>query len=121
YMESGNIARGGRSMTGDCSLVFTGNIEMEADGLTPRRDYTHLFEVLPYELCDSAIADRFHAFIPGWELPKISDDVLADGVGLLGDYFGEVLCELRKDLAFDDYVKTLTFEGATRRDRVAIE
>ncbi len=45
YMESGGISRGGRQMTSDCSLVFTGNIELAADGTGPRPEYPHLFSL----------------------------------------------------------------------------
>ncbi|KYF76802.1 hypothetical protein BE11_22325 [Sorangium cellulosum] len=121
YMESGNISRGGRSLVGDCSFLFTGNLDLDADGRSPSRAYTHLFEELPRDLCDTAIADRIHGFIPGWELPKISDDVLADGMGLVSDYFGEVLGELRGDVRFQDHVKQhVTLDGATIRDQTAI-
>jgi ATP-dependent Lon protease len=122
FMESGNISRGGRSLVADCSFFFAGNIDLDADGLLPHRGYLHLFQALPEELCDVAIGDRIHGFLPGWEMPKISDDVLADGVGLLSDYFGEVLGELRRDLAFQDHVKrSLDLSEATARDRNAVE
>ena len=127
YMESGAISRGGRQMTSDCSLVFTGNIEMAPDGKGPRSDYPHLFHVFPPELAQSAIVDRVHAFIPGWELPKISDQRLSDDVGFLSDYFGEVLTELRRDPSFGDAVRDRLGElraeqgEITIRDRRAIE
>jgi ATP-dependent Lon protease len=127
YMESGGISRGGRQMTSDCSLVFTGNIELASDGLRPRQDYPHLFSVFPPELRTSAIVDRVHAFLPGWELPKISDRLLSDGVGFLSDYFGEVLTELRRDPSFVDIVRArldnLRSDGGevTIRDRRAVE
>ncbi len=121
YMESGNISRGGRALVGDCSFVFTGNIELDPDGRLPNRAYRHLFEVLPTDLCDPAVADRIHGFLPGWELPKIRDSVLADGAGLVSDYFGEVLGELRKDITFHDYVQgNGGLEHATIRDQTAV-
>jgi ATP-dependent Lon protease len=122
YMESGTISRGGKSLVSDCSLLFSGNLDLDADGQSPSRGYTHLFEVLPPKLGDTAIADRIHGFLPGWEMPKIADDVLADGVGLLSDYFGEVLGELRADLGFQDLIRSrLVLEGATTRDQNAVE
>lgn len=121
FMESGNIARGGRSFVADSSLVFTGNIEMGADGASPHRQYTHLFEAFPNQLCDVAIADRMHGFLPGWEMPKISDHVLADGFGLLSDYFGEVLGQLRNDTTFMDHLRRNTkLLNATTRDQNAV-
>jgi ATP-dependent Lon protease len=122
YMESGNISRGGRSLMADCSFCFAGNLELGPDGRLPRREYMHYFEVLPRELCDVAIADRVHGFLPGWEMPKISDTVLADGVGLVSDYFGEVLGEMRRDITFHDYVRQhVSLTNATHRDRTAVE
>lgn len=121
FMESGNIARGGRSFVADSSLVLTGNIELDGEGRLPSRQYSHLFEALPDALCDLAIGDRVHAFIPGWEIPKIADDVLADGVGLLSDYFGEVLGELRRDQTFLDFLQqNKKLLNATLRDQTAV-
>lgn len=121
FMESGNIGRGGRSFVADSSLVFTGNIDLDGEGRLPSRQYTHLFEALPDALCDLAIGDRIHAFIPGWEMPKISDQVLADGVGLLSDYFGEVLGELRRDQTFLDFLQhNKRVLDATVRDQTAV-
>jgi ATP-dependent Lon protease len=121
FMESGNIARGGRSFVADSSLVFTGNIELDGEGRLPSRQYSHLFEALPDALCDLAIGDRVHGFIPGWEIPKIADHVLADGVGLLSDYFGEVLGELRRDQTFLDFLQVnKKLLNATMRDQTAV-
>jgi ATP-dependent Lon protease len=121
FMESGTIARGGRSFVADSSLVLTGNIDLDGEGRLPSRQYTHLFEALPSALCDLAIGDRIHAFIPGWEMPKISDQVLADGVGLLSDYFGEVLGELRRDQTFLDFLqRNKRLLNATIRDQTAV-
>jgi ATP-dependent Lon protease len=121
FMESGNIARGGRSFVADTSLVFTGNIELDGEGRLPSRQYSHLFEALPDALCDLAIGDRIHGFIPGWEIPKIADHVLADGVGLLSDYFGEVLGELRRDQTFLDFLqRNKKLLDATLRDQTAV-
>ena len=78
-------------------------------------------EALPDALCDLAIGDRLHGFIPGWEIPKIADNVLADGVGLLSDYFGEVLGELRRDQTFLDFLqRNKTLLNATIRDQSAV-
>jgi ATP-dependent Lon protease len=121
YMESGNIARSGRSFMADSSLLFAGNIELDGEGRLPSRRYAHLFQELPDGLCDAAIADRIHGFIPGWEMPKISDHVLANGVGLLSDYFGEVLGELRRDQTFLDFLQqNHKLKNATQRDETAV-
>jgi ATP-dependent Lon protease len=95
YMESGEFSRGTRKVASDASVVLTGNLDVT--GEAPADGYTHLFEDLPTALIDAAFLDRIHGYIPGWEIPKISHNSLARGVGFVTDYFGEVLRELRED------------------------
>jgi ATP-dependent Lon protease len=119
FMESGQFSRGAKTFATDASLVFTGNLDVEGDQPDPR--YRHLFEPLPQELIDSALLDRMHGYLPGWEIPKITPAALAQGVGFVTDYFGEVLVKLRDD-DFQGRVRDLGFTaGMTRRDQVAIE
>jgi ATP-dependent Lon protease len=95
YMESGEFERGllKRSRS-NCSLMFQGNIDIE--GNLPTEDFS---AVMPDCMTDSALIDRIHGMIPGWEMPKIrqSDVHLCNGYGLITDYFCEVMHELRKE------------------------
>ena len=119
YMESGQFSRGSLSFATDASLVFTGNLDVQ--GTQPDPSYTHLFEPLPKELIDSALQDRMMGYLPGWEIPKITPTSLAQGVGFVTDFFGEVLVRLRED-NHHDRVRAISFhEGMTRRDQVAVE
>jgi ATP-dependent Lon protease len=119
YMESGQFSRGAQSFAADASLVYTGNLDVRDD--QPEERYRHLFEPLPAELIDSAFLDRLHGYLPGWEVPKITPEALANGVGFITDYFGEVLARLREE-DFQDAARGLTFAaGMTRRDQVAVE
>lgn len=119
YMESGQFSRGNKSFATDASLVFVGNLDVEDNQPDPR--YRHLFEPLPGQLIDSAFLDRIHGYLPGWEIPKITPAHLANGVGFVTDYFGEVLVKLRED-DFQESVRALEFSaGFTRRDQVAVE
>lgn len=119
YMESGQFTRGSLSFAADAGLVFTGNLDVEGDQPHPR--YGHLLEPLPKELIDSALQDRLHGYIPGWEVPKITPASIATGVGFVTDYFGEVLVRLRDD-SFADRVRALPFHaGMTRRDQISVE
>lgn len=123
FMESGRFSRGSHELRSDCALAFVGNIDVE--GCRPARHYRHLLEPLPEELRDSAFADRLHAFIPGWELPKLARDALARGVGFVSDYFGAILLALRDHPYADAYARLTSSRapapGMTRRDERAVE
>jgi ATP-dependent Lon protease len=120
YMESGQFSRGSKGFTADAGLVFSGNLETK-DG-QPDPDYRGNFlRPLPVKLQDSAFHDRMTAYIPGWEIPKITNASIATGYGFVTDYFGEVLVRLRDD-SFADRVNKVPLQGGlTRRDLRAIE
>lgn len=58
--------------------------------------YLHLFEVLSEELIDAAFLDRLHAYLPGWEVPKIQPKTFAQGHGFITDYLAEIFTRLRR-------------------------
>lgn len=119
FMESGTFTRGSLSFTSDAGVVLSGNIDV-ADGL-PHGRYRHLLEPLPDILEDTAFQDRIHAYLPGWEIPKIGPDSMAAGVGFVTDHFGEVLVRLREE-SFIDMVREIEFlPGLTKRDMTAVE
>jgi len=84
YMESGQYERGDKRVASDASLVFVGNVAVEAGdtGYVPVEDLTY---VLPEPMRDSAFIDRVHGLVPGWELPKISQAKahLSKGYGIV--------------------------------------
>jgi ATP-dependent Lon protease len=55
-------------------------------------------------LQESAFIDRIHGLIEGWFMPRISRKTPSRTLGFKGDFFSEVLHELRTDLNFADYV-----------------
>lgn len=114
YMESGEFSRGTRNFKSDASVVLAGNLDVTGDA--PRDGYTHLFEELPPALIDAAFLDRIHGYIPGWEIPKISNASLAGGVGFVVDYFGEVLKELRTQEVASQFGDLRIEAPATVRD-----
>lgn len=121
YMESGHFSRGGQDYSADASIVLLGNLGVE--GGQPASYYDHLFQMFPPALQDAAIVDRIHAYLPGWEVPKITPEAVAVDFGWPADYVGSVLRHLR-DHSVDDAVQQLVFtrplEGATKRDERAI-
>jgi ATP-dependent Lon protease len=94
-MESGQINRGTITVAGDAGFVFNGNINFD-----PRQGMQadHLFTPLPAVVADdTAFHDRWAAYLPGWELPKLTPEVLTSHVGFMLDYASEIFHrELRR-------------------------
>jgi len=93
YMEAGSFSRGRESLTAEASMVFVGNINQPVEMLVKTK---HLFDPLPETMQDMALIDRFHYFLPGWEIPKMQNEFLTDHYGFVVDYLAEALRELRR-------------------------
>lgn len=121
YMQTGRFSRGDQEFTAQCSIVLGGNIDTNLDRREPDPRYRHLFEVLPLELQDPAFLDRIHAYLPGWEMPKVRPENYAEGYGLLTDYMAEIFAELRRR-NFQTHVNALVeMGGMTGRNQDAIK
>ena len=93
YMASGSFARGRDQINANASMVFVGNINQSVDTLVKT---SHLLSPFPENMIDSAFFDRFHAYIPGWEIPKMKPEFFTNNYGLIVDYLAEFLREMRK-------------------------
>ena len=94
YMESGEFSRGKESIRADGSIVMVGNFEVDVEH---QQRIGHLFGPLPPEMRDdTAYMDRIHAFLPGWDVPKISKELLTNHFGMVSDFLSECLSQLRK-------------------------
>jgi len=95
YMSTGSFERGEKEFKSTASLAFIGNIKIEID----RPLIENYFSVFPKEMRDTAFIDRINGFLPGWKIPKIGreEKYLAQGYGLVTDYFAEVLHLLREE------------------------
>lgn len=93
YMASGSFARGRDQINGYASMVFVGNINQSVDTLVKT---SHLLAPFPETMIDSAFFDRFHAYIPGWEIPKMRPEFFTNQYGLIVDYLAEFMREMRK-------------------------
>jgi ATP-dependent Lon protease len=70
YMESGEFSRGKESIRGFGSVVMVGNFDVD---VSHQQRIGHLLGPLPPEMRDdTAFMDRIHAYIPGWDVPKVS-------------------------------------------------
>ena len=93
YMASGSFARGKAQITASASMVFVGNVNQSVESLVKT---SHLFAPFPEAMIDTAFLDRFHAYIPGWEIPKFGPENFTVKYGFIVDYLAEWLRELRK-------------------------
>jgi len=93
FMASGSFARGREQMEASASMVFVGNINQSVESLVKT---SHLLAPFPEAMIDSAFFDRFHAYIPGWEIPKMRPEFFTDRYGLIVDYLAEFYREMRK-------------------------
>jgi ATP-dependent Lon protease len=105
YMASGSFARGKAEIGAQASMVFVGNINQSVESLVKT---SHLLAPFPEAMIDTAFFDRFHAYIPGWEIPKFSPENFTNSYGFIVDYLAEWLREMRKRSfadAIDRYFK----------------
>jgi ATP-dependent Lon protease len=117
YMASGSFARGRDSVSAYASMVFIGNI----DNVETLIKTSHLLAPFPEVMIDSAFFDRFHAYIPGWEIPKMRPEFLTDQYGLITDYLAEAFREMRKR-TFGDAINKYFRLGRdlNQRDTIAV-
>lgn len=121
YMQTGHFSRGPLEMSSTASIVLGGNIDTDLERRQPMDRYVHLFEVLPAELQDTAFLDRIHAFLPGWELPKIQPENYAGGYGFITDYLAEIFTRLRRQTHFLTAVQAqANLDGLTGRNQHAV-
>ncbi|WP_112197432.1 protease Lon-related BREX system protein BrxL [Rahnella sp. NRRL B-41462] len=118
YMASGSFSRGRDSIEGKASMVFVGNINQSVDTLVKT---SHLLAPFPDAMIDTAFFDRFHAYIPGWEIPKMRPEFFTNRYGLITDYLAEYMREMRKR-SFSDAIDKFFKLGnnLNQRDVIAV-
>ncbi|MEB5477563.1 protease Lon-related BREX system protein BrxL [Acinetobacter pollinis] len=118
YMASGSFARGREQMEASASMVFVGNINQSVESLIKT---SHLLAPFPESMVDSAFFDRFHAYIPGWEIPKMRPEFFTNRYGLIVDYLAELFREMRKR-SFADAIERYFKLGnnLNQRDVIAV-
>lgn len=94
YMANGSFARGTDTINSDASIAFEGNtFRSVADMMRT----TNLFEPFPEAFNnDSAFFDRIHAYLPGWETPKLRSSLFTKRYGLISDCFAEFCHAMRR-------------------------
>ncbi|MDD2466832.1 MAG: protease Lon-related BREX system protein BrxL [Desulfobulbus sp.] len=119
YMESGEFSRGKESIRADGSIVLVGNFEVDVEH---QQRIGHLFGPMPPEMKDdTAFMDRIHAFLPGWDIPKISKELLTNHFGLVSDFLSECWSQLRNQSRVSLLQNRVFFGGAlSGRDTNAV-
>lgn len=120
YLESGIYTVGNYEGTADAGMILCGNISkrvMDEDG------FGNMFVELPEVFHESALIERFHGFIKGWNIPRMNDDLKVSGWALNSEYFCSIMHELRNDLSYRSVVDQLIVvpEAADTRDTEAVK
>lgn len=118
FMASGSFTRGRDPIAADASMVFVGNLNQSVEALVKTG---HLFAPFPDVMIDSAFFDRFHCYLPGWEVPKMRPQFFTNSFGFIVDYLAEFLREMRKrnfSDAIDKYFKL--GNNLNQRDTIAV-
>lgn len=119
YMANGSFSRGKESINANASMVFVGNINGSIENLVK---VSHLLAPFPKEMIDTAFFDRFHHYLPGWEIPKMRPEFFTDSYGFISDYFSECLRELRKRNFSDAITRYFRLgKDLNQRDVIAVK
>ena len=120
YMANGNFTRANATVTANASLAFIGNIDDSIESIVQSSEYD-LFKPL-HPVFDLAIIDRFHTFVPGWEIPKNKDENLTRRYGLIIEYLAEAFHHLARKTNRFAYAKSACKlgKGYDQRDQTAV-
>ena len=120
YLESptGEFRIGNYRGIGESGLILLGNIDESIMNVN-----VNMFVTLPDIFHESALIDRFHGFIKGWEIPKMRENLKVDGWALNVEYFTEILHLLRGELIYRAIVDEVLDvpKNAATRDTEAIK
>lgn len=95
YMEKGTYTVGNYEGVGEAGIILLGNIKQER-----MNEYDDMFIELPTAFHESALLDRFHGFIRGWDAPRMHDDMKMSGWALNSEYFCSIMHMLRDDVTY---------------------
>lgn len=110
YMESGEFSRGKEPIRADGSMVMVGNFDVDVEH---QQRISHLFGPMPPEMRDdTAFMDRIHAYIPGWDFPKLDKSYFTEHFGLVSDFLAECWTRLRGTSRISQFLPRVDFGGA---------
>lgn len=118
YLEYGQFNSNGYDGESDAGVVFLGNI-MEAN----MDEYSYMLGELPTLFQETALLDRIHGFVKGWDIPRMNDSLKITGWALNSEYFCSIMHDLRNDTSYRAIVEKIVDvpEKADTRDTEAIK
>lgn len=118
YMEYGTFNFAGYEGKSDAGIIFLGNIAK--DNMDVQKN---MFGELPTLFQESALLDRIHGFIKGWDIPRMHEDLKICGWALNSEYFSSIMHLLRDDSSYRAIVDSLVIipEHADTRDTEAVK
>lgn len=118
YMERGKFNIGGYEGTSDAGIIFLGNIEQ-----SKMDENQNMLTELPSIFQESALLDRIHGFIKGWQIPPMKEELKVMGWALNSEYFSSIMHLLRDDISYRAIVDELVLvpEGAYIRHIEAVK
>ena len=110
YMESGEFSRGKESIRASGAIVMVGNFDVD---VAHQQRVSHLFGPFPKQIRDdTAFMDRIHAYIPGWDIPKLQRGLFTTHFGLVSDFLSEGWSRLRDQNRLADIQGRVFYGGA---------
>lgn len=118
YLEYGKFNANGYNGESEAGVVFLGNIQEEK-----MNEYEYMLSELPNLFQETALLDRIHGFVKGWDIPRMNDGLKVTGWALNSEYFCSIMHELRNDASYRAIVEKIVVspEGADTRDAEAIK
>ncbi|MGI8483698.1 MAG: BREX system Lon protease-like protein BrxL, partial [Thermomicrobiales bacterium] len=107
------------SIRADGSIVMVGNFDVDVEH---QQRVGHLFGTMPKEMRDdTAFMDRIHAYLPGWDVPKLNPALFTTHYGLVSDVLAECWTRLRDESRLTVLEDRVHFGGAlSGRDTNAV-
>lgn len=118
YLEYGKFNSNGYDGESDAGMVFLGNIQKEN-----MDEYSYMLAELPTLFQETALLDRIHGFVKGWDIPRMNDGLKITGWALNSEYFCSIMHELRNDMSYRAIVEKIVDipERSDTRDTEAIK
>lgn len=118
YLEYGKFNSNGYDGESDAGVVFLGNIQKEN-----MDEFSYMLAELPTLFQETALLDRIHAFVKGWDIPRMNDSLKITGWALNSEYFCSIMHELRNDISYRAVVEKIVDvpERSDTRDTEAVK